>query len=136
MKNRIAIVLRVLLGLIFFIFGLNGFFHFIPLPPPANPAAGAYMGGLFQSGYFFPLLALVQTLAGALLLAGLFVPLALLLLAPVTLHILLYHIFLDPAGMGLALLVVILNASLGWIYLESFQGVLAIRTQINATQEE
>ena len=121
MKNKIALGARLLLGLIFFIFGLNGFFHFIPLPPPSSEAAGAYMGGLFGSSYFFPLLALVQTVSGALLLAGRMLPLALILLAPVTVNILLYHVFLDPAGMGMALMVVGLNALLGALYFEDFR---------------
>ncbi|MDX2471305.1 MAG: acyltransferase [SAR324 cluster bacterium] len=135
MKAKSAMVIRYLLGAIFFIFGLNGFFHFIPLPPPASEAAGAYMGGLYGSGYFFPLLALTETAVGGMLLSGFFVPLALVILAPVTINIFLYHLSVDPAGIGMAIVVVAANAFLGWAYLASYAGVLQSKAVVEITQE-
>jgi len=130
MKARITLISRLLLGLIFFIFGLNGFFHFIPLPPHGNEAAVAFMGGLFQAGYFFPLLALIQVISGFLLLSGFYVPLTLLFLAPITVNILLFHLFLDPSGIVMAVLVIALNIFLGWAYINSFLGILQKRNLI------
>ena len=127
--SKVVLVARIVLGLIFFVFGLNGFFHFIPVPPPATEAAGAYMGGLAGSGYFFPLLKIVETVAGALLLAGLYVPLSLVLLAPIVVNILLYHVFLDSGNLVLAIVILILEIFLAWAYRDSWKGVLAARAK-------
>ena len=79
--NIAATISRYLLGLIFLVFGLNGFFHFIPMPPPTGLAAD-YFRVLSTSGYMVPVF-LLQLVGGVLLLLGRFVPLALVLLAPV-----------------------------------------------------
>ncbi len=117
------IVARVLLGLVFLVFGLNGFLNFIPQPPMEGQAA-AFMGGLGASGYFFPLLKATEVVVGALLLAGVFVPLALLVLAPVTLNILAFHAFLAPAGLPMAVILIALHLYLAYAYRGSFRGVL------------
>lgn len=100
-----AHIARVLLGLIFLVFGLNGFLHFIPTPPPTGAAADFSMG-LFKGQYFFPLMAFVQVVSGAMLLAGTFVPLALLLLSPIVVNIFFFHLALDPSGLGMAIFIV------------------------------
>ncbi len=86
MRSKAVIVARVLLGLVFFVFGLNGFLHWFPLPTMKG-AAPEFMAGLVASGYFFPLLFGTYTITGAALLTGRFVPLALTLLAPVIVNI-------------------------------------------------
>ncbi len=90
-----AHIARVLLGLIFLVFGLNGFLHFIPMPPPTGAAAD-FSIGLFKGQYFFPLMAFIQVVSGALLLSGTLVPLALLLLAPIVVNIFFFHLALAP----------------------------------------
>jgi putative oxidoreductase len=100
--NKATLVARLLLGLLFFFFGLNGFFHFLPVPPMSEKA-GTFFAGMVATGYFLPLLAGTQVVCGALLLAGAFVPLALIVLAPVILNIVLFHIFVDTAGLPMAL---------------------------------
>ncbi len=102
-----ATVARYLLGLVFTIFGLNGFLHFIPQPPPASPLAMQYLTVLTTSHYFV-LVYLIQLLAGLLLLTNRFVPLALTLLAPIIVNILLFHSLMDPGGIGAGLFVTIL----------------------------
>src|SRR5882672_11243662 len=89
---------RLLLGLVFTVFGLNFFFHFIPTPSPPPPRAAAFAGALFASGYLFPLLKTTEVVAGILLLAGRFVPLALAALAPIVINIVGFHLFLAPSG--------------------------------------
>ena len=96
LSSRLPTVARVLLGLVFFVFGLNGFLHFLPQPPPPARALG-FVGGLASSGYFFPLLKTTEVVAGALLLAG-FVPIALTLLAPIVVNIVAFHAFLAPGN--------------------------------------
>ena len=96
-------VARVLMGLSFLVFGLNGFLHFIPQPKQPMPeGAMAFGGALMNSGYMFPMVTGTQLLVGVLLLLNRFVPLALALMAPVVVNIVAFHIFLEPSGMDLA----------------------------------
>lgn len=101
-----VLIARNLLGLIFLVFGLNGFFHFIPMPPPSG-LAGQYMGALFVS-HALVVIFLLEIAGGALLLANRFVPLALVLLGPVLVNILIFHFLMAPAGLPLAFFVTLL----------------------------
>ena len=126
MKMATAILQRVL-GFIFLAFGLNGFVQFIPQMPMPNPAMEFFVG-LAATHYMLPLLFVTQAVAGALLLVGLFVPLALALLAPVVLNILLFHVFLAPAGLPVAIIVVGLELFLAWAYRDAFAPMLRAQT--------
>ena len=95
MQTKLPTGARLLLGLIYFVFGLNGLLNFLPSPPMPETAMG-FLEGLIKSGYFLPVLAATQTLAGFLLLTGFAAPLALVILAPITLQIFLFHLFLTP----------------------------------------
>lgn len=99
----VALIARILLGLLFLVFGLNGFFHFLPPQPQPTGLAGQFAGALFLSHYLVPVL-LLQIIGGALLLANRFVPLALVLLGPVLVNILLFHLLMAPKGIGPGLL--------------------------------
>jgi putative oxidoreductase len=101
-----VLVARILLGLMFLIFGLNGFLNFLHMPMPSGPA-GQYMGVLFVSHYLWAIL-LVEIIGGVLLLSGQFIPLGLVLLGPVLFNILLFHAFLLPSGFPPALLATLL----------------------------
>ena len=120
-----ALIARYLLGLIFLVFGLNGFLHFIPMPPPEG-TAGQFMGALFVSNYLFVVFAL--QLAGAiLLLLGRYVPLALTLLAPVIVNIFLFHAFMASSGLPLALIVAALWVVVAISVWPAFAGLLQER---------
>jgi uncharacterized membrane protein YphA (DoxX/SURF4 family) len=104
---KIAILIaRILLGLLFTVFGLNGFLHFIPMQPPTG-LAGQYMGALFVS-HFLVVVFLLQLIGGVLLMVNRFVPLALMLLGPVLVNILLFHAFMAPEGLPMALFAIVL----------------------------
>jgi uncharacterized membrane protein YphA (DoxX/SURF4 family) len=119
---------RVLLGLVFFVFGLNGFLNFLPQPSTPMPeGAVAFVGALVQSGYMLQLIAGVQVVAGALLLSNRFVPLALVLLAPVVVNILAFHAFLAPSGVGFAVVVLAMEVYLAWVYRQAYRSTLAMR---------
>ena len=122
--DKLPVVARILLGLFFFVFGLNGFFNFLP-PPELPEPAGAFMGALVESGYFLVFLKLTETVCGFLLLIGRFVPLALTVLAPVVLNIILFPLCLAPAGIVPGLVALVLGVYLAWAYRGSFRGVLA-----------
>jgi putative oxidoreductase len=100
------VIARFLLGLIFLVFGLNGFFHFIPMPPPTG-VAGQFMGALFVS-HFLSVIFTIQLIGAVLLLLNRYVPLALTLLAPILVNVLLFHLLMAPSGMPLALFVTVL----------------------------
>lgn len=119
---------RLLLGLIFFVFGLNGFLGFIPHPPMPE-AAGNFMAALMATGYFFPVLKATEVAVGLALLSNRFVPLALVVLAPISVQIFLFHAVLDPGGLVMAIVIVGLHAYLGWAYRENFRGVLAMKAE-------
>ena len=124
----LAITARVLMGLIFFVFGLNGFFHFIPQPKDAlPPGATDFFGALVNTGYMIPLIFTTQTLVGALLLVNRFVPLALALIAPVIVNIVLFHVYLAPAGYAPAVVVCVLEIFLVWSHRKAFYPMLAFR---------
>ncbi|HEY3742238.1 MAG TPA: hypothetical protein VGL53_20445 [Bryobacteraceae bacterium] len=100
-------IARYLLGIIFTLFGLNGFLHFIPQTPPDSPLAVQYLTVLTESHYMV-LPFLIQLIGGLLLLANRYVPLALVLLAPILVNILLFHSLMDPPHIGPGLLATIL----------------------------
>ena len=103
----IVLIARVLLGLVFVVFGLNGFLNFLSLGPMPSGLAGQFMGALFVSHYYWVIAAL-QVVGGVLLLVNRFVPLALVLLGPVIVNILCYHVFLNHAGAPPAIVVTVL----------------------------
>ena len=117
----LTIIARSLLGLIFVVFGLNAFLRFIPMPPPEG-LAGDFMKALFVSHYVY-VVAVLQIAGGAILLLGRFVPLGLTLLGPVIVNILLFHIFLQPAGLPLAVVVGAFALFLLWANRQAFSGL-------------
>jgi uncharacterized membrane protein YphA (DoxX/SURF4 family) len=117
-----ALICRLLLGLIFVVFGSNTFLHFIPMPPPQGQA-GAFIGAMFGSGYM-QAVALFQIVGGLLLLIGRFVPLGLTLLGPVIVNIMFFHMFLEPSGLPLAIVVSILSLVVLYYHRQSFAGLV------------
>ena len=118
---------RVILGLVFFVFGLNGFLHFLPQPPHEGVSA-TFLGGLAASGYFFPLLKGTEVIGGTLLLAKRFVPLALVVLAPIIVNIFAFHAALDRSGLGLAVVLVALELGLAYAHRKVFAPFFAAKT--------
>ena len=126
MKKKIDIGARIVLGLILLAFGLNKFLQFMPMPEMPE-AAGALMGAFMEAGYIMPMIAIVEVVIGIMLLAGFFVPRALLLLVPLSVNIILFHVFLDPAGMAAGLIVFVLNVYLLFTYLDRYKPILRAR---------
>ena len=120
---KIAIIIaRVLLGLMFVVFGSNGFFHFIPMPPMQGPSA-AFIGAMADTGYL-KAVATFQVAGGAILLLGRFIPLGLTLLGPVIVNIVFFHLFIDRAGLPMALGVAALALFLLWHHRTNFAGLV------------
>ncbi|HEY3860776.1 MAG TPA: hypothetical protein VGO59_02720 [Verrucomicrobiae bacterium] len=118
-----TIIARVLLGLVFFVFGLVTLLHLMPTPPPPKGHAGEFMAALFGSGYIYAVKCF-EVAGGALLLIGKKVPLGLTLLGPVIVNILFYSIFLDHTSLPMAIVIALIALFLLWAYRRAFAGLL------------
>ena len=122
----VVLIARFLLGLIFIVFGLNGFFNFLSMGPMPTGLAGQFMGALILSHYYWVVAAL-QVLGGVLLLVNRFVPLALVLLGPIIVNIICYHIFLNHSGAAPAAVVTILWLLVFYWNRHPFSGIFVQR---------
>ena len=119
---KIAVLIaRILLGIVFLVFGLNGFLHFIPMAPPPG-VAGQFLGALVASHLVVPIFA-VQVLGGILLLLNRYVPLALTILGPIIFNIFFFHLLVAPSGLPLAILVILLWIVIFWRLRSHFSGL-------------
>lgn len=114
MKAKMPMIARILLGLIFFVFGLMGLFNLVPPPPDLPERLQTFNAGMMATGYMLTLVKATETVCGFLLLTGFFVPLALVVLAPVVLNIFLVHAFMAPDGLPLAVIIGILTVYLSF----------------------
>ena len=128
--RTVSTIARYLAGVIFFVFGLNGFLNFIPMPPPGG-IAGQFMGALYGSHYLWVIFAF-QVIAGVLLLVNRYVPLAVAVLAPVIVNILSFHALMAPSGLPLALVVAVLWALVFVDVWPAFAGLFQPRLQARA----
>ena len=119
MNSKFTKIIRLLLGLILFVFGLNKLIPFIPQPNlPAE--AIRFFRSLGDTGYFIPILAIIEMFVGALLLIKKWVPFALVILTPISINILLFHLFLDVNGIFGAVLVFVFNTILIYKYRKAY----------------
>jgi len=123
----LTLIARLLLGLTFVVLGLNGFLNFLSMGPMPTGLAGQFIGALALSHYFLVVAAL-QVAGGALLLVNRYVPLALVLLGPVIVNIILYHVFLNPTGAPLAIVAVILWGIVFYSQRQYFSSIFVQRT--------
>ena len=126
----VSTIARYLAGIIFLVFGLNGFLNFIPLPPPGG-IAGQFMGALYASHYLWVIFAF-QVIAAVLLFSNRYVPLAVAILSPVLVNILSFHALMAPSGLPLALFVAVLWVLIFIDVRPAFAGLLQSRLQRQA----
>jgi len=119
---------RILFGLIFTVFGLNGFLSFIPMPPMPE-AAGTLLGAMVGSGYLMALVKATEIGVGLLLLSNRFVPLALTIAAPIVLNIVLFHAVLAPAGLLVPVVLLAFELFLAWSYRDAFKPLLQAKNE-------
>jgi putative oxidoreductase len=118
----LVLIARILLGLVFLVFGLNGFLMFIPTGPLPTGLAGQFVTVLLQSHYVLVVSAL-QVASGTLLLVNRYVPLGLTILGPIIVNILLYHLLLYHMGVGIAIIIAILWGIVAYHHRQSFAGL-------------
>jgi hypothetical protein len=136
--RHIPAAARLLMGLVFFFFGLLGVLAFagiIPLSGPSTPppeGAAAFTAAMMKTGYLFPMVKFTELVVGAMLLSNRFVPLALALVAPIVVNIVAFHAFLAPSGVPLAAVVLALEVYLAWNYRGAYRPMLAARANRGA----
>ena len=128
--KTVSTIARYLAGVIFLVFGLNGFLNFIPVPPPTG-IAGQFMGALYASHYLWVIFAF-QVVAAVLLLVNRYVPLAVAILAPVIVNILVFHALMAPSGLPLAFFVAVLWAVIFVDVRAAFGGLFQSRSKAQA----
>jgi uncharacterized membrane protein YphA (DoxX/SURF4 family) len=121
--NAISTIARWLLALVFIVFGLNGFLHFIPQPPPPSEMARQYFTVLFLTKYLHFAFAL-QLVGGVLFLFKRTTPLALVIIGPILVNILLFHSLMNPEGIVPGAVATVLWAVVFWRYLDLFKPIL------------
>jgi len=124
--KKFNLIIRIVFGLVFLVFGLNGFLHFLELPDLPE-AAGKFIGALANSGYLMQTVKGIEVFSGFLILIGVFVPFALVIITPITINIFLFHLFLAPGleGMILPSALLVINLYLGLVvYVNRFKEVL------------
>ena len=115
--------LRLFFGLFLFVFGLNRFLQFMPLPP-LSEAATNLMQAFIDSGYIMTVVAIVQIVCGLLLLFNRFTALALVLIFPILVNAFLFHLFLDFSGIAGATVAIVMNSTLFYLHKENYQSIL------------
>jgi uncharacterized membrane protein YphA (DoxX/SURF4 family) len=120
MNSQFTTITRILLGLILVAFGINKLYEFIPLPEPPR-VASELMASMANTGYVLNLVAIFEIIIGLMLIFRLWVPFVLLILAPLSLNILLFHLFLHVPYIGTAILVVTLNTILIYKYRHKYK---------------
>ena len=124
-------IVRILLGLLFLVFGLNGFLNFMPAPKDMPQNIMTVMGALMNAGYL-TVVSGTEVLVAVMLLTNRFVPLALALLAPIIVGILTLHIAMQPATIGPGIVVLAMELCLAWAYRGAFRSMLRAKTTPDA----
>jgi len=119
MNSTFSKILKALLGIALIVFGANKFFEFFSTPELPDQAAN-FMASLAATGYVLYIVGGIEILVGFMLLLNKWVPFGLLLLAPISANILLFHLFLDLPGIGIALAVAALNVVLIYKYWKAY----------------
>jgi glucose dehydrogenase len=123
-----ATIARYLLGLMFLVFGLNMFFHFIPMGPMPTGLAGQFTVALFAAHYFY-VVGAIMVISAILLLLNRFVGLGLTLLGPVLFNILTFHVLMNPGGIGMGAFATLLWALVAWQHRIVFERLFAARLE-------
>jgi putative oxidoreductase len=122
MNSMFTKIVRILLGIMLVVFGANKFLHFIPMQQLTG-SAGDFMNSLGATGYIFPVVGILEVVVGVLLLLKKWIAFALILLAPISVNILLFHLFLDIPGVAVAFLVTLFNSILIYKYWSSYKSL-------------
>jgi putative oxidoreductase len=124
MQNKVTLVVRIVFGSMFVVFGLNGFLNFIPMPTP-TPQAGEFLGALFKTGFIFPVIKSIEVLVGLSLLSNKFTSFALVALAPILTVIVLHNFVLDTSGIPMATSLIVMFGYLVYVHRSNYRQLFA-----------
>ena len=122
-----TIICRILLGLIYLVFGLDYFFHFIPYQPNHTGKVAAFKAALLNVGYFYPMIKSIQIIGGLSLLINRYAPFSAVVVFPISVNVFLYHTILVPSGWLMGVLLIVPNLFLGFAYRNYYSGMF-VRT--------
>lgn len=125
-----TVVCRVLLGLLYLIFGLDYFLHFIPYQPQHTGTAAALKEGLMGTGYIYPMMKTIQVIGGLSLIINRYAPFSAVMLFPISLNVLLFHTLLVPSGWLMGVFLIVPNIFLGWAYRKYYKGMLVRKAEV------
>lgn len=123
----VSTIARYLMGLLFTVAGLNGFLHFLKMPP--KPGLAGHFGEVLGASHFMDAVFVVQVVSGVLFILGVYVPLALTLIGPVIVSILLFHILMDPTGIGPGILTALCWLAVFYNARSAFAGIFQAKTR-------
>src|SRR6187551_1914637 len=118
-----TMILRILLGFIYLVFGLDYFLHFIPYQPNHTGRVAAFKAGLLGVGYFYPMLKSIQIISGISLLVNQYAPFFAVVVFPISLNVFLYHTILVPSGWLMGVILIVTNLFLGYAYRKYYSGM-------------
>ena len=125
-----TIILRILLGLLYLIFGLDYFLHFIPYQPEHTGAAAALKNGLMATGYIYPMMKTIQVVGGLSLIINRYAPFAAVVVFPISLNVFLFHTILVPSGWLMGVLLLGPNLFLGYAYRNYYKGLFVRKAEV------
>ena len=125
-----TIICRIVLGLIYLVFGLDYFLHFIPYQPNHTGAAAALKNGLMEAGYIYPMMKFIQIAGGISLLVNRYAPFSAVVLFPISLNVFLFHTILVPSGWYMGVLLLVPNLFLGYAYREYYRGMFVRKAEV------
>ncbi len=117
------VIVRTLMGLLFLFASIVVLFNLVQ-PPPMTGVPKTFNDGLLSVGYFFPVLKVTELLCGLAFVSGYFVPLATIVIAPIIIHIFLYHLLIDTSGLPVAIFLVLANAFVAYYYRSAYAPLL------------
>jgi uncharacterized membrane protein YphA (DoxX/SURF4 family) len=121
--KKATLIFRILLGLIYLVFGLDYFLHFIPYQPMHTGAAADLKAGLMGTGYIYPMMKTIQILGGISLIIDRYAPFSAVVLFPISLNVLLFHTILVPSGWLMGVFLMGPNLFLGYAYRKYYAGM-------------
>lgn len=121
-----VIIIRILMGLIFLFSAVVVLFNLVPQPELEGDVK-LFNEGMEASVYLMPLIKIIELICALALISGLFVPLATVVIFPIVVNIVLFHGFLAPEGMPVAIFLLLGNLFLAYYYRNSYEGLLVAK---------
>ncbi len=128
--KTLTVISRLVLGIIYLVFGLDYFLHFIPYQPAHTGAAAALKNGLMEAGYIYPMMKTIQMVGGISLIVNRYTPFSAVVLFPISLNVFLFHTILAPSAWLMGVLLLLPNLFLGYAYRKYYSGMFVRKAEV------